>query len=174
MIKKQLLIAASSLVLAISSHADETDKKVSAGIGFGIPYGGLGANIAYQVTSFWDITAGLGASIYAPGAGWSFGSRIYPSSTSKFRLSGLYGVNRGIETTDCYYSCESEQEQFSGLVLGLGWGARAGEKGWDIDLLYIATSGNFDKRVDELQSQGYELENDASDITISFGYHWDL
>lgn len=164
-------------VLSVSSVNAESDSKTSLGLGIGHPYGGLGANLAYEVTPMWNLTAGLGLTAFGQDVGWAFGSRIYPIADSDFRLSGLYGITRSIERTDCYGSCTSITETFASFTLGAGWGARAGESGWDVDAFAILTSGGYDKRVDELEDEGYSLENESeSDVAflLSFGYHWSL
>ncbi len=133
----------------------------SFGIGMGIPYGIIGANMNYQINETFDVTVGAGL-------GFGAGIRYHPSEVNnKLRLMLFYGDNIGFlhPTTD-------EIETFSGMNFGIGYGSIS--DGWDFDLIYALASDEAIDRVNELESQGYRLTSGDTDdaIKISFGYHW--
>lgn len=171
------LIALSSTGVAADNT---TQEDFSLGFGLGIPYGGLlGVNAAHSLTDQLELSGAVGLGL--GDMGWSVGGRYFftPSSSgdSGFRASMLYGTNAYLEVMECsshYYSstCESEFSSYEGLNLGLGWGHRAGESGWNVDLMFIVTSDVYDE-VDRLEDEGAELEGEStSRVKLSFGYQW--
>ncbi|WP_221796904.1 hypothetical protein [Oceanobacter mangrovi] len=174
MMKSTMLSAAIAAAL-LSSTANA--ENLAIGIGAGIPYGGItGANISYQVADHVDALGALGLSL--DGLAWEVGGRAYLSAAQEkhkdWRLTAVYGTNAVIETKVCsWWDCESEYESFNGLTLGVGWGTRAGYRGWNFDLLYIVTTG-ADDRADELRDEGYEVDKQSNGLALSFGYQWGL
>lgn len=184
---RKLLCGTAIALLSTLGNASENDGKTSIGPGLGIPYGGLlGVNIAHGITDQLELSGALGLGL--DNTGWSIGGRYFftPAATgdSGFRASLLYGTNGYLEVWECttHYSssfsysgtCESEYKSFEGLNLGLGWGHRAGESGWNIDLIMILTSG-VDDEVDRLEEQGVDVEEEGGGrIKLSVGYLWAL
>ncbi|GAA6144976.1 hypothetical protein [Thalassolituus maritimus] len=158
-----------------NDEVDTHESVASIGLGLGVPYGFLGGNLAFKLNESVDLSLGLGGGI---DTAFSFGGRMYPKETSKLRFSLLYGTNAYLEKGECsgssYYSeCELTYEGFNGLNLGVGAGPRAGERGWNIDLLLILTSDAFDE-ADRLEEEGEDVESDGGRVLFSFGYQWDL
>lgn len=183
---RTLLCGAALALSSITAHASEDQGNTSIGLGLGIPYGGLGVNVAHGITDQLEFSGALGAGF--DDLGWSIGGRYFftPSSQgdSGFRASLLYGTNGYVEVWECttHYSssfsysgtCETEYKSFEGLNLGLGWGHRAGESGWNIDLIVILTSG-MDDEIDRLEDKGIKVEEEGSSrLKLSFGYLWGL
>jgi opacity protein-like surface antigen len=105
-----------SLGLAATALAAPTlaRAEVYGGAGFGISYGGIGANIEGQVGRNLGLTAGLGHTIFA-GLGWCVGARGYlrsPDRGTRPRLSVLYG--------SAYITDDFSGDQKAGLTLGVG------------------------------------------------------
>jgi len=173
------LMALSSTGMAAGSN---DQKDFSIGLGLGVPYGGVvGVNVAHAVTDQLELSGAVGAGLGE--TGWSAGGRFFftPSSSgdSGFRASLLYGTNAYLEVMECESngfssSCENEFSSYEGLNLGLGWGHRAGESGWNFDLIVILTSDVYDE-VDRLEDEGAELEGESTGrVKLSFGYQWAL
>ena len=148
----------------------------SIGAGFGVPYGIMGMNIQHALSEDVEASFGLGTSLFA-GTAMSIGMRYFPLADSGLRLSVIYGANAvlndpGIGCIGFY--CD-DSTLYSGINIGVGWGNRSNQSGWDIDLIYLATSGAF-SRADELKSQGYSFIDGDTGPTLkfSFGYHWSL
>ena len=181
---RTLLCGAALALSSITAHASEDQRKTSVGLGLGIPYGGvMGMQVAHGITDQLEFSGAIGG--WFVDVLWSVSGRYFftPSSQgdSGFRASLLYGTNASVVTRKCttynsYGACESDHESFEsfeGLNLGLGWGHRAGESGWNIDLIVILTSG-MDDEIDRLEDKGIEVEEDNSRLKLSFGYLWGL
>lgn len=171
---QRLIIAFIATLLIHTSWAEDSNNG-SLGVGFGIPYGGLGINYNHTVSEQVDLTAGIGAVF---DLGWAVGARFYPQndgSDSGPRLSAIYGTNAAIQVFKCegfFASCEEEITNYHGLNLGLGWGSRGRSSGWDFDVLFIITSGVYDE-IDKLEDEGYDYdEQSAGRVKLSVGYHW--
>ena len=162
-------IAALLTLVSFNTFAD-----TAAGPGIGIPYGILGINLNHKATDNIDLSLGLGTTIL-DGSAYSVGAKYYfEKEESGVRLSAYYGTNAVIEANaDCTGLCFgfADYEKFEGLTVGIGWGRRPGKSGWDVDVMYVVTTG-ADERIDELEAQGYEYTEGRSDIGFSFGYHW--
>lgn len=134
---------------------------LSVGVGVGIPYGLIGANINYPVSESFDLTIGAGL-------GFSAGIRYWLSNaTDGLRLTFVYGSNTVIDDP-----ITDKLETYDDFNFGVGYGSRSG--GWDFDLIYMIASDDAKTRIEELETQGYRLSSgDAEDqFKISFGYHW--
>ena len=131
----------------------------SVGLGFGIPYGVIGANISYKINETFDITAGAGA-------GFGVGLKYHPlDSIKEFRVTAYYGANAYLSD-----ATTRDIEIFNGLNIGIGYGSLL--NGWDVDLMIVLTSGIEDE-IAELQDQEIAV-SDYNDYAprLSFGYHW--
>lgn len=147
----------------------------SFGIGFGMPYGGLGTNIDLYAGNHVGFTLGFGTYFFT--YGWSIGGRLYlvsPQHSFRPRISAIFGTN-GIIAIEQRFGTY-DVETFSGLSYGAGTRIHAGKTGRhaiDIDVFYIGTSGFFD-RVEELKDDPKIQLKDVSDsrVKISFGYRY--
>ena len=62
-----------------SKQKKQTEQKesiISAGIGYGIPYGVLGCGVEVTPVEYLGLTGGIGYAL--EGVGYSFGMRVYP------------------------------------------------------------------------------------------------
>lgn len=166
-------------ILSIPVANAETERNTSLGFGLGHPYGGVGANLNYELSSMLNLTAGLGTVASGKDIGWAIGARFYLFSGSTFRLTSSYGVVLVFESNECSRTCTIKTETLSAFSLGAGWGARAGESGWDFDINTILNSGGLKDPFASSPEDEYVFGGDDDlevvlTTTISFGYHWSL
>ncbi|MEE9463981.1 MAG: hypothetical protein V3W14_00220 [Candidatus Neomarinimicrobiota bacterium] len=150
-------------------------KAGSLGVGLGIPYGVIGANIEYALENNINLTAGIGTTVFA-GSGYNVGVKYYLKDigyTGRPRISAYYGTNALIAVT--VFGGEDINETFSGLTLGFGqlwmWGDSK-KHGLDLDLMYLLTTGSYDERKEEIEDQYYTTLEDLGKIKISIGYRY--
>lgn len=180
MAEKTLILAALILLAAVLCPAQDLEDELlnrpgnrgSIGVGYGIPYGGLGVNADVYFIDNAALTAGVGSFGYT--AGYAIGAKyLYGKPSDLWRPQAVisYGINKVL-----YIDREPEadlREAYQGFSLGLGSQFMFGKSrkhGFDIDALYIVSSGIF-KRVGELESQGYNI-GDISRFTFSLGYRF--
>lgn len=150
----------------------EMAKKGSVGAGLGVPYGTFGLNAEFVVHNHLNLSAGLGSTVFA-GAGYGLGAKGYFTPVGEKwrpRLSAHYGVN-SIILLDHW----DNGEKFAGFVLGLGIQGMFGKNrrhGFDFDIIYIASNGDFDERLAELKRIGYYGINEPGRIKVSLGYRY--
>lgn len=177
-------------------HTDSTEKETpppsrretssypdngSFGIGMGIPYGIFGINIDLMMSDTLAVSGGIGHTIFA-GMGYNFGVKYYLreiGNTWRPRLMAFYGTNSLIDVVGHYSywkTYNDVSETYDGLTLGIGQQWTFGESkkhGLDLDLMWIVSRGGFDDRVDELDHQGYDMNDIGTGrIKISFGYRY--
>ncbi len=154
----------------------QTGRRGSLGIGYGIPYGGIGVNADVY---FWDsvaLTAGIGSFGYS--AGYAMGGKYLHGSRNKtFRpqFTLLYGVNGVVVVKDP--NEPEKRETYTGFTAGLGAQVMFGSKkqhGFDADLLYKLSSGIFG-RTEELLSIGYPVKKPHRyGFSVGYRYAFDL
>lgn len=141
-------------------------KKNSWGVGLGIPYGVLGANVDINVASNLNVSFGLGTTILA-GVGYNFGFKYFLAPIEngfRPRVLAFYGINAVSVIGD-------DTDTYTGFSVGAGfqwmWGASK-SSGLDFDIIYLASTG-YD--IDELRARypGYTIE-DFGKVKISIGY----
>lgn len=143
------------------------DKQGSLGLGYGIPYGGLGLNADYLFLDNVALTVGFGAFEYS--AGYSIGAKVFfrsPERALRPQLLMVYGVN-GIITKDAVVEVTSNLA-YTGVTAGLGAQYMLGKSkkhGFDADLIYVLSSGVF-KACDD-----YNLPRPGR-LAFSFGYRY--
>lgn len=162
--KKYLTVAVLLVIILSSSlaNAEETSQQYNylfrAGLGFGIPYGGIGFNGELSPIDYIALTGGFG---YTPGGpGWSVGVRIYPLSQDyrfRPRLSAYHGVVALLEEEDWFGNDDYETEE--GNAFGAGIDIRIGSSS-SLDFEVLA--------IDYDPPKGYERK--GSDIVISLGW----
>ncbi|MCK4579467.1 MAG: hypothetical protein KAU50_11815 [Candidatus Marinimicrobia bacterium] len=146
----------------------------SLGVGIGIPYGVIGANAEYGVEKNLSLTAGVGTTGLA-GTGYNLGIKYYLKdigNTWRPRISAYYGTNGMILVT--VFGGEDIEEAHPGLTVGVGqqwmWGDAKGH-GLDLDLMYIVTSGMYDRR-DEIEEEYNTTMEDLGRVKLSIGYRY--
>lgn len=142
-------------------------RKACLGLGWGIPYGGLGGSADILFLDNVALTAGFGANQYT--AGYALGLKYLhgkPDRTWRPQALLVYGIN-GVVAKDETLGMNAN-EAYSGLTAGLGSQFMFGKHkrhGFDVDLIYVISSGVF-KRCDELGLK------DPSRFTYSLGYRY--
>jgi hypothetical protein len=144
----------------------------SIGLGMGVPYGGIGINGEIAIYKYFSLSGGIGSTGIA-GSGYSAGGKVYfTSAESKWRprISADYGINSAISVT----GITEISEKFEGITLGIGFLHTLGENrrsGFDFDVLYLATCGNFYSRWDEIKKSFSNIsEPYLGRVKISIGY----
>jgi len=170
--KKIILILVLLLFVSKSLAQDETSAtskidKNSWGLGFGIPYGVLGANVDVNIVDNLNLSFGLGTTVIA-GVGYNFGFKYFFTSVENSirpRILAFYGVNAASEIGD-------DTATYTGLSLGGGiqwmWGETK-SNGLDIDIIYVATTGYDIDELEEKYGSMYQIE-DFGKVKISIGY----
>ena len=201
--KKSVVILAAllSLILAAQvsagSFASAEIKKVSMGVGFGIPYGVLGTNMDIHLVDKLDLSFGFGSTLLA-GMGYNFGFKYHLSSANsgfRPRISAYYGTNSVMEDPGIdsdwygdydydydygYYkagkagawrssSLFEEYKSYTGLTLGFGTAIMFGSSQSNgIDFdILYIATTGYNKS--ELEAQGYQIA-ETGRIKISVGY----
>lgn len=145
-------------------------KKISVGAGIGVAYGVIGLNGEYAFLDYLSVSAGFGTSIFAGMAG-AIGGRVYSKPLGEKwrpRLSAHYGTNSIINVTG---SVEI-QEKYEGLTVGAGFLQMFGasqKAGFDFEIVYLATQGDFQKRVEAIENR-YDVTLNTGRIKILAGY----
>ncbi|MEW6753564.1 MAG: hypothetical protein AB1505_21650 [Candidatus Latescibacterota bacterium] len=167
----------SSDISRVESVARARPRPLQLGIGVGVPYGVLGLNAELAVGPNIAVAGGIGTTLLA-GPGYSAGLRFYlrgPGNTWRPRISAFYGTNCVI---DAIGWPEDYTHSFEGIVLALGQQWYLGERqrhGMDLDLVFIATRGDFDDEMNRLTREGYETgDTGAGRVKISIGYRYGL
>jgi hypothetical protein len=145
----------------------------SVGVGIGVAYGVIGFNGELSLLKYLGLSGGYGTTIVA-GDAYSFGARLYATpSGSKWRprISAHYGTNAFISVT----GAREIQEKFKGLTLGAGVLGMFGEKrrtGFDIEIVYLQSWGNFEERYNQIISTFDEVRGtpNMGKVKILFGY----
>lgn len=168
--KKQMIIAVAILMAVAGTTADaqtseQSHSRINSGVGFGIPYGVLGANLDLDLGAGFKGSFGLGSTIVA-GPGFSAGVKYFlggPDRGFRPRCGVFYGTNAIIQRSagivDAY-------ESYNGLNLVFGSEVMFGSSrkhGLDFDLVYIATNGYDD---DDLGG----VESEPGRVKFSLGY----
>ncbi|HBG45541.1 MAG TPA: hypothetical protein DDW94_00965 [Deltaproteobacteria bacterium] len=149
--------------LAEDASADLSDSMPAgnfrAGIGAGIPYGGIGANLEAIMGRYFAATAGAG--VLDGELGWVGGLRLYPlgrDSEVSPRLSAYYGTVAVIEWSN------GGKETDTGIAYAIGadWRPQPSYSA-DIELLYI----DYDT------PQGFTREDDEDlKAVVGFGFYF--
>lgn len=150
-----------------------THKRGSLGVGYGLPYGGLGFSGDFYLNDDIGITGSLGTYGTVTGYGMgmkymlgSFQNTFRPKLTAMYGVNGMIFINRDEPLNDIV-------EAFSGLTAAVGAQWMFGDDkrhGFDVDILYVITSGMY-KRIEEYEEQGY-IFTKAPRTKFSFGYRY--
>ncbi len=153
-----------------SKNENIHQKKFSVGAGLGVAYGAIGLNGEYALHDYLSLSAGFGTTIFAGMAG-AIGGRVYAKPLGEKwrpRLSAHYGTNSIINVTG---SVEI-QEKYNGLTVGAGFLQMFGanqKTGFDFEIVYLATQGDFQERVEAIENR-YDVSLNTGRIKILLGY----
>lgn len=182
--KRFLICTLAVLFLSSALRSQEPDadsptfKKNSVGVGLGIPYGIIGANVDVNVLPNLNASAGLGTTVMA-GVGYNFGLKYFFTDLGRAfrpRVSAFYGINAATEITKIYIgaggSSSTETQTYTGLSLGIGGQWMWGESksfGLDFDVIWMATTG---LDINKLRNQGYSFVEEPGKVKISLGFRY--
>jgi len=148
----------------------------SFGVGFGIPYGMIGANLELSASDLVSFTAGAGPTIHC-GLAYNAGCFVYLRNNTyawRPRLSVLYGINCMIYETG---NVNSEiNESYTGFSFGIGSKFilnYAKTLGLNIDIMYLSYPEEFKKRIRELEFWGWSFTDDGRGnlkLAVGFAY----
>jgi len=163
-----VLLFLSTLLNAAEKTNNEL-KKHSFGIGFGVPYGGLGLNADFAMGSNFYISTGVGG-----GFGFTGGIRyIFTSLEKTFRprISLFYG-NNSLAKVEYSYK-DSEYEEYKGVTILLGAQWMFGHKkrhGFDFDVSHNL-SDDYNSN-DFIGKPGVIKVTEPGKTSLSFGYRY--
>lgn len=193
------LAFATSNISAAGAPDMASAKKVSVGLGFGIPYGVLGSSFDINVAPQFDVSLGFGTTVLA-GAGYNVGVRYYLAGEEKNfrpRLSANYGTNAMVQIEDSYGNWDGEDwdwsyakpqdrgagnaqawrssgigedaKSYTGLSLGLGARWMWGQNKAHGLDFDVILIATTGLDIDKLNMQGYDV-SEPGRVKISLGY----
>jgi len=157
------------MAVAIPAHAENNE---SWGVGYGMSYAYLGANIDYRLAPDLYLTAAIGTGIKE--FGLTAGGRYYllPTlfETARTRVSVMYGPYGGVTHAAAATPQSRHDEDFAGLGVGLGMLLLSGDEGFDFDIYYTDTRA-AKRSFDRYNAAGDSVSRDGLDpISVSLGY----
>jgi hypothetical protein len=173
---KKLLLIGTCLLLFVSIQAQERNYssrkgKSSIGIGFGLPYGGLGVNLSTNVANGLGLFTGIGYMI--TGVGYNFGvsKNIIKAGKVDIYALGMYGTNAGINIEN--------DSSYDEIYLGPSFGAgvkinsrRRQGNYWNIGLMVPLRSSEYHDMVRELKNNSRLTDfKEPGDVLIYVGYN---
>ena len=162
--------------VALSNYEVETKKvddfsssnSTSIALGLGAQYGGGGVKLAYRYDQFFEPFVSYGD------WGGGIGTYFYPFETwSQFRISGIYGPN----TSESYCSlggerCVLKEKIYRGYLFALGLRSKD-DTGWEFDIAYILTRGDYHQDQREMKGAGIRKEDyENPPWRFTLGYRW--
>lgn len=168
------------LFLAVDSYSQDTSTikqnklNTTIGLGVGLDYGGIGANILYYPVDQIGLFAGVGYAF--AGAGYNVGAKLRLNAKKESPkispyLIGMYGYNAAIAVKNA----SNFNKLFYGPTFGFGVDLKPKDKGrngyWSLALLVPIRSSEVDQYTDYLkESEGIQFENELLPIGFSIGY----
>jgi hypothetical protein len=146
--------------------------KVSAGLGLGLDYGGIGGNFLVYPQKNIGLFGGVGYPIVGVGFNAGLKVRIIPKNPKAATLLyalAMYGYNAAIQVK----KLAELNKLFYGPTFGIGLDVRASRKSkdyWTFALLIPIRKAEVDVYIDNLKNSGVEFTNGLIPIAISIGY----
>lgn len=172
--KFNMLAILAVIILIIPLSAKSQDEDFAAGMGAGLEYGGIGANLLFNQTSNFGFFAGAGFAF--AGMGINAGVQLrsnYDQSTSSYRffLIAMYGYQTAVTIWDA----REHNKLFYGPSAGVGMNVRFFKKSdnyLSFGLVVPFRNRDFQNYVDELSNKhGINFPNKPSLLSTSIGYH---
>jgi hypothetical protein len=157
-----------ALVMCLPMVQAQSSFNGSIGIGGGLSYGGLGAQINYHPIEKMSVFGGLGYNLNA--LGYNLGLQLHVISPKRLNpyITAMYGYNT-VLLVDAI-TMESKTTYF-GFSTGVGVEFKLKDKSFlSAEILLPFRPQAYKKAVDDLQSIGYEIK-DPMPVTFSIGYH---
>ncbi len=149
----------SAFLLGCNSAFAQEAGTIELGLGFGVPYGLLGAKVEYFVIDNLSLHASLGTNTV--GLGYGTGAQYYFGDKNSWRPDisihyGSYGViTAGDNIPKRVFD---DDEEFEGLAIGGGVSKMWGQNGFAVGAHFILDS-DLEDRKDELEKKGYEFDD---------------
>jgi hypothetical protein len=149
----------------------------SVGVGFGIPYGMLGANLDLKLVSVLYATGGIGTGIYVTPM-YNIGLKCFlRSGNYKFRprVMAGYGTTSMLNIEDNSGNTV-EKGSLKGMTVAAGfqWALNITKTvAFDCDVVYILDDSEFEGRLAYYKSQGYNFDIESSgNFKVSVGLRY--
>jgi hypothetical protein len=175
---KSILIAAIfTLLIALNSQSGFAQIQSSpgfAGLGMGLPYGGIGGRLGYTIADQYDLFLGIGYNFtsLASNAGFQYQLPI-GGHVSPYALA-MYGANASVKIENL----EDYNETFLGPSFGLGakiYLSKNHARFWDINLVLPLRSKDYEKTISALKHDfRVEKFKEPNPVLISIGYNFSL
>jgi len=158
-------------LLTAAAAPAQAENYESWGVGYGMSYAYLGANVDYRVAPNLYLAGAIGTGINE--LGLAAGGRYYvlPSlfETARARVSAMYGTYGGVTHISAGTNSK-HKEDFAGLAIGMGILLFSDNEGVDFDIYYADTRAAKD-RFDRYNAAGARVSRDGLDpINVSLGY----
>ncbi|MGD2034197.1 MAG: hypothetical protein PVF73_04015 [Bacteroidales bacterium] len=163
--------------IPVNAIEEIDDKRIkqrgSLGLGIGIPFGVLGANLDIRVIGYIHLSAGIGMAIEVFPV-YNVGGKIYFRNEHfiwRPRFSVFYGINRIVHMQNFW---GTTSKGLHGITLGLGQQLAFGTLrtiGIDLDIHYLVRDNDYSQFLKQLRSSGYTVK-EKSDITLSLGIRY--
>ena len=150
------------------------NKPFSVGLGFGLEYGGFGANFLYYPDTHFGLFGGLGYAF--AGVGYNIGVKLMMCRDQpRHRTLGfaelMFGYNAAVTVKD-YAKFD---KLFYGISPGIGIDIhtkRDSFRYWSLAFIFPIRPGTFDNYMDELKSKYHiEFEYEPTPVLFSVGFH---
>jgi hypothetical protein len=150
---------------------------ISAGLGFGLDYGGIGGNILFFPAKNVGVFAGAGYALAGLGFNAGVKVRSVPGNpearVAPFGLA-MYGYNAAIKVADA----TELNKMFYGPTIGIGCDFRGKKQMrayWSAALLLPFRSSEVDEYMEDLENNhGVVFNNELLPIGFSIGYRFIL
>jgi len=166
--------------IAIDAHSQDSTTTIkqnklntSAGIGLGLDYGGIGANILYYPIPKLGVFGGIGYAF--AGFGYNVGAKFRIITKKEFPkidpyLTAMYGYNAAVVVKDA----TEYNKLFYGPTVGAGIDFNPNSKKmgyWSLAILVPIRDSEVDQYFDYLKNnKGITFKNELLPIAISIGY----
>ncbi len=155
---------------------------LSVGIGVGLDYGGLGADVLFTPYQGLGVFVGLGYNMV--GLGWNTGIKVLLKDAKSDKkvtpyFVGMYGYNAVIKAqgvrTIYNISGADIAEDYRGFSFGGGLDWRTAKGVWSFKLLVPIRSSAFKDKLDYLKRTGYTFKPDNPyPVLFSIGHFLNL
>ena len=171
-----LMVCTGLLQHAAMATGDTTGiEKTSAGLGFGMDFGGFGFNFHHYIHKNVGLFAGVGYALADVGFNGGIKGRFLTGERTfgvfPF-IEAMYGYNAAIVVENA----SEFNKMYYGPTFGVGldWKPKPVSKGcWTIALLIPMRSDDVDAYMNDLEANhGVVFKSDLPPVGFSFGYRW--
>jgi hypothetical protein len=177
--KKNFFLCLVLLVCWQPSEADDADstrQKSShyAGLGFGLPYGGIGGRYVFRPLNYLALTAGVGYNLFDVGYNVGVIGSLPVVSNLQVYVATMYGTNAVIIVD----GADNYNGSYTGFSVAAGVQVVISEKpsGFlDLGLIIPARNQSFKNDWDGIKDSGlFEIKNDPWPVLLTIGYNFRL